>query len=143
MRDRISHLYVGLLLSSPVVPAHGAVLLGGSMYDGGIGIRQHTDLRAVVPGIIHFYPSLTMAQLSVAAKLAKSLEAFRTNTLSSNWRFFRTLSLYIEARTTADLMERIHLFCRCIDGLILPDIGKTKQQFKSRTELLLALDIMR
>ena len=26
---------------------------------------------------------------------------------------------------------------RCIDGLILPDTGKTKQQFKSRTELFI------
>jgi hypothetical protein len=37
----------------------------------------------------------------------------------------------------ARLLDRIHQYCRCIDGLILPDIGKTKQQFKSRTELII------
>jgi hypothetical protein len=34
-------------------------------------------------------------------------------------------------------VDRIHQYCRCIDGLILPDAGKTKQQFKSRTELFI------
>jgi hypothetical protein len=137
LRDRVNHLYVGLLLSSLAVPAHGAAMFGGSMYGGQIGIRQQTDLLAVVPSIVHFYPPVSMPQLRAAATLAESLQSLLTNMPPSNWRLFRTLSLYIEARTTADLMERIHLFCRCIDGLILPDIGKTKQQFKSRTELFI------
>jgi hypothetical protein len=33
--------------------------------------------------------------------------------------------------------RRIRQYCRCIDGLILPDAGKTKQQFKSRTEVFI------
>ena len=37
----------------------------------------------------------------------------------------------------AQVVDRIHQYCRCIDGLILLVIGKTKQQFKSRTELFL------
>ena len=34
-------------------------------------------------------------------------------------------------------MDRLHQYCRCIDGLIVPDVGKTKRQFKSRTELFI------
>jgi hypothetical protein len=34
-------------------------------------------------------------------------------------------------------MDRLHQYCRCIDGLILPDTGKTRKQFKSRTELFI------
>ena len=34
-------------------------------------------------------------------------------------------------------LDRIHQYCRCIDGLILPSKGKTKRQFKSRTELFI------
>lgn len=43
----------------------------------------------------------------------------------------------MEARTTGDILERIHQDSRCIDGLILPKPGKTTQQFKSRSELFI------
>jgi hypothetical protein len=137
LRARIDRFYVSLLLSCQAVPAHGAVVLSGAKHGGGIGVRQHVVKPAVAPGIVHFYPSLTSVQLRTAATLADRLEELYANRSGSNWRLFRTLSLYVDGRTTADLMERIHLFCRCIDGLILPDIGKTKQQFKSRTELFI------
>ena len=52
-------------------------------------------------------------------------------------RFCRTLHIYVETRAIGELLDRIHQYCRCIDGLILPAIGKTKQQFKSRTELFI------
>jgi hypothetical protein len=44
---------------------------------------------------------------------------------------------YQETRANQDILERIHQYSRCIDGLILPDAGKAKQQFKSRTELFI------
>ncbi|MGO8909753.1 MAG: hypothetical protein ACLQDM_10605 [Bradyrhizobium sp.] len=47
------------------------------------------------------------------------------------------LRLYQKTRTTADILERVHQYSRCIDGLILPEVSKTKQQFKSRTELFI------
>ncbi len=56
---------------------------------------------------------------------------------SDLWRFFRTLHIYVNTRSIGELLDRIHQYCRCIDGLILPAIGKTKQQFKSRTELFI------
>jgi hypothetical protein len=37
----------------------------------------------------------------------------------------------------AQMVDRIHQYWRCIDGLILPDPGRTKQQFKSRTEIFI------
>lgn len=40
-------------------------------------------------------------------------------------------------RVIPDILERIHQYSRCIDGLILPDPGKTKQQFRSRSELFI------
>jgi len=50
---------------------------------------------------------------------------------------FRVLHLYQETRTTADILERVHQYSRCIDGLILPKIGQTRRQFKSKTELFI------
>jgi hypothetical protein len=43
----------------------------------------------------------------------------------------------MEARTNADILGRLHQYSRCIDGLILPNAGETKRQFKSRTELFI------
>jgi hypothetical protein len=54
-----------------------------------------------------------------------------------HWRLFRTLHIYVEARSTPDILDRLHQYARCIDGLILPDAGQTKRQFKSRSELFI------
>lgn len=53
------------------------------------------------------------------------------------WRFLRTLGVYIDSRATTAEVDRIHQYCRCIEGLILPEIGKTRKQFMSRTELFI------
>jgi hypothetical protein len=34
-------------------------------------------------------------------------------------------------------MDRLHQYCRCIDGLIVSKQGEAKKQFKSRTELFI------
>jgi hypothetical protein len=56
---------------------------------------------------------------------------------SRYWRFFRVLHLYQHTRTTRDILDRIHQYSRCIEGLILPSVGETKRQFKGRTELFI------
>ena len=52
-------------------------------------------------------------------------------------RLFRTLHIYVQTRAMREPLDRIHQYCRCIEGLILPAIGKTRKQFKSRTELFI------
>jgi hypothetical protein len=137
LRNRVYRFYVGLLLSSRAVPAYKPVMLSGARREGEIGIRQQSDLPAVVLDIVHRHRALTQVELTLAATLGGNLDELHGSMPRSHWRLFRTLALYIQARETTDPMERIHLFCRCIDGLILPDIGKTTQQFKSRTELFI------
>jgi hypothetical protein len=74
----------------------------------------------------------------LAAQLAGNIEALGTAQLTGgHWRLSQALRIYREARTTADILDRLHQYARCIDGLILPDVGKTKQHFKSRTELFI------
>jgi hypothetical protein len=36
-----------------------------------------------------------------------------------------------------EILDRLHQYCRCIDGLILPDAGRTTRQFKGKTELFI------
>ena len=91
-----------------------------------------------VPSLVWGYPPILAKDIQLAAELAGKIDALGTAPLTGgHWRFFRTLSLYTEARTIADILDRIHQYCRCIDGLILPEAGKTKGQFKSRTELFI------
>ena len=52
-------------------------------------------------------------------------------------RLFRVGSVYTDARTTGAITDHIHQYCRTIDGLILSEPGKGRQQFKSRTELFI------
>ena len=62
----------------------------------------------------------------------------RRRRLSGDWRLRRTLQyLYWRHVRLQDTLDRLHQYCRCIDGLILPDAGETKRQFKSRTELFI------
>jgi hypothetical protein len=50
-------------------------------------------------------------------------------------RLFRILNIHYNALLSQSPEERLHDFCRCIEGFILPDKGKTTRQFRSRTAL--------
>jgi hypothetical protein len=74
------------------------------------------------------------ADIQLAARLADKLAALPSG---DHWRLQRTLGIYTKTRAAQDILERIHQYCRCIDGLTLPDVGKNKRQFQSRTELFI------
>ncbi|MDR3489809.1 MAG: hypothetical protein P4M05_33585 [Bradyrhizobium sp.] len=135
---RVWHFYVGLLLASRFAPAHKPVMLSGACIDGEIGVRSQKDFDVPTPCMFRFYPSLLPEEIEAAAQLGTNIEAIVQAALpGGHWRLFRTLTLYTHARTIPDPLERTHQYCRCIDGLILPDAGKTAKQFKSRTELFM------
>ena len=76
--------------------------------------------------------------IQLAAELGEKLDALAASPLpGSHSRLFRVLDIYTETRTNEYILDRLHQYCRCIDGLILPNAGKTKRQFKSRTELFI------
>jgi hypothetical protein len=129
---------VGLLLSSTLATAHKPVLLTGACEDGEIGIRQVSDFDTPVPCDFRPFPAVTARDLENADRLGLKIRQIETTPIDGHrWRFFRVLHLYQETRAAPDILERIHQYARCIDGLILPDPGRTKQQFKSRTELFI------
>jgi hypothetical protein len=136
VQQRAWGFYVGLLLASTFSPAHRPILLTGSRRGAEIGIRQQQNLDSPIPGVITPYPSIVPGDIRTAACLAENLETFaRAPLAGGHWRLFRMLSVYTEARSIGQIVDRIHQYCRCIDGLILPAVGRTRQQFKSRTEI--------
>ena len=138
LKRHVGHFYAGLLLASPFAPAHKPVMLVGYRQNGEINVRSQDDYEPAVPSAVRHYPPVTLAELQLAAKIANQIGIIETARLAGgHWRLFRVLQLYLEARTIRDNMDRLHQYCRCIEGLIVPDIAKTKKQFKSRTELFI------
>jgi hypothetical protein len=137
LRQNVLHFYIGLLLASPFAASHRPVMLTGSRIDGELGVRSQEDWDTPVPSPVFYYPVLTKSEIEYAARLAAALEAASGKQGFSRWRLFRTISLYREARSISDNLDRLHQYCRCIEGLILPSPGDTRKQFKSRTELFI------
>jgi hypothetical protein len=136
LQSDVSDFYSGLLLSSAVAPSHRPVLLTGSRQDDEIGIRTPADFDPVIPHLIRHYPALLKPEIEQAARIAVAIGTARADDVGqSYWRFFRLLSLYIKARSIRDNLERLHQYCRCIEGLLMTAPGSGEKQFKSRTEL--------
>jgi hypothetical protein len=134
----VSLFYVGLLLASPFSTAHKPVVLTGSRRNGEVDVRQQGDFEIPIPCQFRPYPALTVEDIETGARVADKIRRIEEAPLSGGrWRFFRVLHLYQETRTTHDILERLHQYSRCIDGLILPSVGETKRQFKGRTELFI------
>ena len=96
------------------------------------------DLALPAAQVFLPYPPVVAGDIQLAAQLAQKLDAMRPETAPFQLlRLLRTLYIYVETRVIGELLDRIHQYCRCIEGLILPAIGNTKRQFKSRTELFI------
>ena len=138
LQQRVEHFYAGLLLSKMFSPSHSPFMLTGARSDGAIAVRQHIDLELPMPQICRPYPGIVADDIAMAAQLGQKLDLMVLEPVPDDRRrFFRTLNIYIKARTTRNPLDRIHQYCRCIEGLILPTIGRTKRQFKSRTALFI------
>ena len=138
LRRHAGHFYVGLLLASPFAPKHGPVMLAGYRQHGEINVRSQDNYDPAIPSTVLHYPPVTLDDLQLAAKIASQIAAIETASLAGgHWRFFRVLHLYLQARTIHDNMDRLHQYCRCIEGLIVSEPGQGRSRFKSRTELFI------
>lgn len=138
LKRHVGHFYAGLLLASPFAPAHKPVMLTGYRHQGEINVRSQDDYDPAIPSMVRRHPPVTLAELQMAAKIASQIAAVETASQAvGHWRLFRILHLYLETRTIRDNMDRLHQYCRCIEGLIVSEPGQGKNRFKSRTELFI------
>lgn len=138
LQARVWGFYRGLLLASRFAPAHKPVVLTGSREDNEIGVRQTQDLEAPVPCVFRGYPEVSQGELRQAADLAAQFGKLGAIAKGdSHWRLFRVLHLYVASRPERDLLDRLHQYARCVDGLVLTRPGKGADDFKSRTELFI------
>jgi hypothetical protein len=136
LKQTVWHFYVGLLLASRFAPAHAPVLLTGAHNGQDLSVRQQQDIDAPQPCTFRYYPPVMGNEFSLAARLGSAIEAITNHDITGgHWRLFQALTIYVEARSKIRPLDRIHQYSRVIEGLIAPDQGETKRQFKSRTEL--------
>lgn len=138
LQRRVWGFYVALLLSSTFTPSHRPIFLTGAHHDGEIDVRQESAIDMPALNLFRHYPPIWPHEIEDAAALAGHYEKLITCPPAGGpWRIFRALSVYVDARTATDPMDRLHQYCRCIDGLILSEPGSGLKQFKSRTELFI------
>jgi hypothetical protein len=136
--ERRTHtFFLGLILASKFTAFERPILATGSRVAGEIDIRSFGEMDRPLGSIVHDETPIGESQLRQAAEIAGSLQSFDGSWKPDHWRFFRCHSIYHCARANRDMLDRIHQFTRCIEGLIASKQGETKRKFKSRTEIFI------
>jgi len=125
---------VGLSLSARIAFDSPDILIGG---EAGVDAKVHyiSNFESAVPRIGVDADPITESVLKSAWQIAQYLEQWHKT--GRAWRINAVIKTYMNARSLMDIPEQIHALCRCIEGFLLPDIGATRKQFKSRTELFI------
>jgi hypothetical protein len=138
LKNRVWGFYNGLLLASRFATRHRPIVLTGSRRGDDIHPRQESSLDIPVACVFRGYPAVLRHDVEKAAQLASNyLQLLDMPPKGGEKRIFRALDVYMNARSKMRLLDRLHQYCRCIDGLILSEPGSGAKQFKSRTELFI------
>jgi len=126
-------LFDGLMLAGNVMTTATPILIGGAYQKDGLTVRSISDLRRpLIPAGVD-YDDVTADVVALAYRHMMGRINFEKTTTYD--RIARVLFIFDNAVVAPSVHERLHQFCRCIEGLILPSVGKTEKQFVSRTEL--------
>lgn len=122
-----------LLRLSGSIEYEGAEALQGSMYNDAIHIRQIVQIEALYPARDSPRIPVTPDRLEEAAKARVAREAMRA-ALGQYRRFTHALRVLADGLMQYHGEERLHNFVRSIEGLILPEVGRTRKQFINRCQ---------
>jgi hypothetical protein len=129
----VKSLFDGLTLAGNVNMTATPILIGGGYEQEALSVRTISDLRRPLIPLGTNYDDVTADMVALAYHHAIARAAFHATT--SYDRIARILFIFDNAIVTPLVHERLHQFCRCIEGLVLPNAGNTTSQFVSRTEL--------
>jgi hypothetical protein len=134
LERRCQNLYYGMLIGHPVSSELAPQLVTGSVLDGKATFRQIG--RAEFPSHVFGAPvwDISPESLATAATYCEQLEALGY----AGGRFGRAiwaLNCFMAGITSTNVYEKLRDFIRTVEAFLLPDIGRTTGQFKTRTEL--------
>lgn len=136
LTKQVHDWFIGLVLSADFISASGDSFLAvGSRTDDEVEVRQFGPIKAPTHSVVRSDRPISAGDVLLAKKVAEGLGELTGSKREVVWRLSRCLQIYLDARSEPNMLDRVHQFVRCIEGLIVPDQGKTRSHFKSRTEL--------
>ena len=108
------------------------------MENGDYSIRQFGNISYYKRFINYSSHCFTKQDFINCNKIAKTLTAL--NSSNEYQRFKRGLFAFLKAMSEKNGEFRFHQFVRAIEALLIPDIGKTKKQFKQRCQTFIYPD---
>jgi hypothetical protein len=129
--QRANWFYAALSLITRFHTVEEPLILSGGNENGIVDIREvaHIERSAQIPGLSA--KQITLHQAQLAGSLLTNMEDM-SNTEGFT-RLSRILFTFLKARELIEPLDRLHQFSRCIEGLIVPEHGKSKARFQSRT----------
>lgn len=135
MRRICGFLDALLVVETPHCAANPFLLTGANV-SGEIRVRQLSDLPMPIRRAYNqkaILRALTQQDFESAAVVADALS--RITAEQQHMRLKRAISAFLAGIHETRHDERLHQFCRCIDGIVLSGKGSGKKDFKSRTAL--------
>lgn len=133
LKDRVWRFYMGMLLADRFGTEQVPFFITGDRSPAGINVRQVSTLEPAIHASANRWHRLSTERVQRGAEIGQAIQKFpRTGATRLN----RVLSLYLEARTRLDWMDRIHQYTRCLDGLTIPPIGGTGKKFADRMSVI-------
>jgi len=135
LSEQANYLFLGLVLSGAMRSGRPLISLTGSNSSGEIDVRQISKIEH--PKVLVGCPldGYNIERVELAAKLSEAIQHFFKS--EDFHRIRRTINYFFDGIMGSRVYDKLHQFVRVIEGFIFPDIGKTRKQFKSRTELFL------
>jgi len=133
LQDRVWRFYTGMLLADRYGTDQAPFLITGDCGPDGVNVRQVRSLEPPCHASADRWHRLSTNQVRRGAEIGQAVQNFPwigAHCLD------RVLSLYLEARTRLNWMDRIHRYTRCLDGLTIPPGGGTGKKFADRMALI-------
>jgi len=131
--DELRRFYLGLLMGTKFLRHTRATVLTGGNAGLGPNIKQAFSYEPVFSAAGCPQPTVDAESLKRAERIADGIQALReTDEFDRTWRLAEA---YLEGKRATNVSESLHQHVRCVEGLVLPEIGKTTKQFEHRTQL--------
>jgi hypothetical protein len=134
LMDHIGGIFAFLRIVGPIEYTD-AFLVAGHVEDGRLDLRHfaRTERFNISCGSLPWV--VRDPDLQEAAQLSEAYRSLLKRLPGQRWRFARGCHALKTAMEQHYASDRLHGFVRALEGLIIPDTGKTKKQFISRCAL--------
>jgi hypothetical protein len=96
------------------------LIISGAHQGTALAIRQVTNLPRPVHEALDMTRRFDVVDIRRAGQLVAAYD--RARPASGCWRFTRVVSLYAATRAVLEMVDRIHQYARCLEGLTVPPV---------------------